>query len=82
MTKEPLDKIIIKKIFNTKKGKNFHRRGLQDNISEIKMNFFDHSIRFNPHDSIGSVKNCDFCISQFRCHGPNHSDSPKIRSTG
>ena len=54
MTKEPLDKIIIKKIFNTKKGKNFHRRGLQDNISEIKMNFFDHSIRFNPHDSIGA----------------------------
>ena len=54
MTNEPLDKIIIKKIFNSKKGKNFHRRGLQDNISEIKINFFDHSIRFNPHDSIGA----------------------------
>ena len=54
MTPQPLDKIIIKTLFNTKRGKNFHRRGLQDNISEIKMCFQDHSIRFNPHDSIGA----------------------------
>lgn len=54
MTRQPLDKIIIKKLFNTQKGKNFHRRGLQENISEIKMSFNDHSIRFNPHDSIGA----------------------------
>ena len=54
MTKKPLDKFIFKKIFNTKKGKIFHRRVLQDNISEIKMNFNDYSIRFNPHDAIGA----------------------------
>ena len=54
MANSPLDKIIINKLFNTLKGKNFHRRGLQHNISEIKMNFSDHSIRFNPHDSIGA----------------------------
>ena len=54
MTQKALDKIIIKKLFNTLKGKNFHRRGLQENISEIKMCFHDHSIRFNPHDSIGA----------------------------
>ena len=27
MTQQALDKIIIKKLFNTLKGKNFHRRG-------------------------------------------------------
>lgn len=54
MANSPLDKIIINKLFSTLKGKNFHRRGLQHNISEIKMNFLDHSVRFNPHDSIGA----------------------------
>ena len=54
MANSPLDKIIINKLFGTLKGKNFHRRGLQYNISEIKMNFLDHSVRFNPHDSIGA----------------------------
>jgi len=54
MPNTPLDKIIIKKLFSTRQGKNFHRRGLQHNISEMKMNFSDHSIRFNPHDSIGA----------------------------
>ena len=54
MPNSPLDKIIINKLFSTVKGKNFHRRGLQYNISEIKMNFLDHSLRFNPHDSIGA----------------------------
>ena len=54
MANSPLDKIIINKLFGTIKGKNFHRRGLQHNISEIKMNFLDHSVRFNPHDSIGA----------------------------
>lgn len=54
MPNPPLDKIIINKLFSTLKGKNFHRRGLQHNISEIKMNFLDHSVRFNPHDSIGA----------------------------
>ena len=54
MANSPLDIIIINKLFGTLKGKNFHRRGLQYNISEIKMNFLDHSVRFNPHDSIGA----------------------------
>ena len=54
MANSPLDKIIINNLFGTLKGKNFHRRGLQYNISEIKMNFLDHSVRFNPHDSIGA----------------------------
>tara|TARA_A100000164_G_C21900853_1_gene770429 strand:+ start:517 stop:1368 length:852 start_codon:yes stop_codon:yes gene_type:complete len=54
INKDPIDKRIIKKIFNSTKGKNFHRRALQSNISEIKMRLNDHMIRFNPHDPIGA----------------------------
>ena len=51
MTQQPLDKIIIKKLFNTNKEK-ILRRGYRK-CFEIKMCFHDHSIN-DPHDSIGA----------------------------